>query len=486
MNRINIGKYLLLLLTFVMVSCEFELPEKLASFQCQTPQVNAFYSDDETYFNASVSNLQNITNYTVVFKHSGTVVQTFNRSSKDSESFRIPVTEYTGTYSVDFQFSNECQSQFSQNRSQSAPDKPCLADPKIGWNQDINGFVVFESRLYHGYFVDAGTLEAVTSFEVVLKNNGEVIKNFDRVFVASLDLNSRDNPATNLVYDLTNRTGEISIEATFQTACGSEIVRTNTKKIPLYIPVTEIDGGTFNIGSTEGRASDGEFPNPRITISDFAIGIYEVNVGQWNEVMGGQIADQHAEVSEGNIYRMMPVTNVSWNDCQEFISKLNSNTLMRFRPSRPYRLPTESEWEYAAGGGNGTRTRFGNGTNFLKIGEAHYNGASSFPFTTTYEFAESGGGFPSKPVYGNDATRANNLGLYNMSGNVWELCQDYYSSTYYQVISSNNPQGPTAGQERVKRGGSFGNSGFFSRVAHRTSELPSSKSVATGLRLAHD
>jgi formylglycine-generating enzyme required for sulfatase activity len=477
MNNTNVRKYALIILAFLAVGCEFELPEKAAAFTCAEPTVTTSYDTDVEFFSASLSNLQNVDGFTVIFKYNGTTVRTFENQNTNSTTFSIPVTQRTGSYTAEVIFTNECQQNLALNRSEAIPEKPCVADPVVGWNQEINGFIVVDSRLYHGYFVDADKLQDIESYVAVIKNNGEPIASFSR---------TADNPDRDMVHDMTNRTGEISIEVTFKTTCGTEIVRANTKVIPLYIPMREIDGGTFNIGSREGDTNIFyETPTTSVTESDFAIGTYEVNVGQWNEVMGGQIDNQIAGLNEGNVYRMVPVTNVSWSDCQEFIERLNSNVLMRFKASRPYRLPTEAEWEYAAGGGSTNRTRFGNGSNYLRASEARYGQ------TNDYNEAESRNG--SYPAYENDATKANDLGLYNMSGNVWEWSSDYMNLWFYGDIYP-TAKDPVAMQSyrvspwdyRTIKGGSYVSSAFDCRVARRNAHNPTEGKEDLGLRLAHD
>jgi formylglycine-generating enzyme required for sulfatase activity len=154
-----------------------------------------------------------------------------------------------------------------------------------------------------------------------------------------------------------------------------------------------------------------------------------------------------------------PVQNVSWDDCQTFISKLNSLTGEHFR------LPTEAEWEYAARGGNQSKGYKYSGSN--NIGDVAWNGNNS--------------GSKTHGV----ATRApNELGIYDMSGNVAEWCQDWYGDRYYYSSPIANPTGPDSGSGRVFRGGSWGSNPGDCGVADRRSYTPDTRYYSLGLRLA--
>jgi len=171
-----------------------------------------------------------------------------------------------------------------------------------------------------------------------------------------------------------------------------------------------VEGGTFTMGGTSEQGSDAfddEKPTHRVTLSAFHIGKYEVTQGLWREVMGSNPSLNKA----GDDY---PVERVSWEDCQEFVRKLNARTGLKFR------LPTEAEWEYAARGGRKSRGY-------------KYSGSNSLGDVAWYE-ANSGGG--THPV---GRKSPNELGLYDMSGNVWEWCQDWYGD--YGSSSQTDPAG---------------------------------------------
>ena len=151
-----------------------------------------------------------------------------------------------------------------------------------------------------------------------------------------------------------------------------------------------------------------------------------------------------------------PVECVSWDDCQTFIRKLNSLTGQNFK------LPTEAQWEFAARGGNSSNGYKYSGGNYIDS-VAWYDGNSG---NSTH----------------NVGTKSpNELGIYDMSGNVWECCSDWYGS--YGSGSVTNPSGPSSGSDRVSRGGSWGSSAWFCRVSIRSSSSPIFCYDILGLRL---
>jgi formylglycine-generating enzyme required for sulfatase activity len=219
--------------------------------------------------------------------------------------------------------------------------------------------------------------------------------------------------------------------------------------------MVSIQGGTFKMGSQEYEEAK---PIHNVTVSSFLMSSTEVTQAQWQAVMGNN-------PSRFNDCPTCPVEKVSWDDTQEFLIKLNQLTApSRASGAAGYRLPTEAEWEYAAGGGAGSRTIYA-GTN---------------PSLNDYAWYKSNSDKKTHPV---KTKLPNALGLYDMSGNVWEWCQDWYSATYYKKIPSTNPVNSTSATYYVLRGGSWGNDDLDCRVFNRGRSNPSSRTYGIGFRL---
>ena len=213
-----------------------------------------------------------------------------------------------------------------------------------------------------------------------------------------------------------------------------------------------VQGGTFTMGATIEQGSDTfdyEKPAHQVTVSSFSIGKYEVTQEEWEAVMG----------SNPSYFKgaKRPVECVSWFDCQQFIQKLNAKT------GKNFRLPTEAEWEFAARGGT-------------KSCLAKYAGNSSIDDVAWYK-SNSG-----NQTHNVGQKSPNELGLYDMSGNVWEWCQDWYGG--YSSSSQSDPRGYSSGSSRVFRSGSWNNGAGFCSVWHRDYGSPDCSSYDLGLRLA--
>ena len=223
-----------------------------------------------------------------------------------------------------------------------------------------------------------------------------------------------------------------------------------------------VEGGTFTMGSTAEQGDDGdddENPSHQVTLSSYSIGETEVTQALWKAVMETN-PSQHT----GDLNR--PVEDVTWNDCQEFITKLNQMT------GRTFRLPTEAEWEFAARGGNKCQ--------FYK-----YAGGNTIDEVAWYYENSYAVGWDS-PDYGTHAVATkspNELGLYDMSGNVWEWCNDKYGE--YTSEAQTNPTGPTTNTPyRVRRGGAWGFNAKDCRVSCRGYNGLNDARPYIGLRLA--
>ena len=214
-----------------------------------------------------------------------------------------------------------------------------------------------------------------------------------------------------------------------------------------------VEGGTFTMGATEEQGNDAyddEKPAHKVTLSSYAIGKYPVTQELWKAVMGN-----NPSYFKGN--DNLPVEQVSWDDCQEFIKKLNNLT------GKDFRLPTEAEWEYAARGGK-------------KSKGYKYSGSNNLDNVAWYS---SNCGSKTHPV---GEKKPNELGIYDMSGNVWEWCNDWYGN--YQSSAVSNPTGPASGSDRVSRGGSWDCNDGDCRVSCRSYFVPGYRIYFLGLRLA--
>lgn len=211
--------------------------------------------------------------------------------------------------------------------------------------------------------------------------------------------------------------------------------------------MVRVEGGTFIMGA-QGEQY-GDRPAHQVTLSSFSIGKYEVTQEEWEIVMGNNPAS-----CKGS---KRPVERVSWNDCQEFIRKLNIMT------GKHFRLPTEAEWEFAARGGNlSNGYKYAGGNNDGKVAWNKWNSGHS-----THDVGQK---IP------------NELGLYDMSGNVEEWCLDWKGD--YSSNSLTNPTGPSSGTYHVSRGGSWCNSTNWNLVVVRGLGKPDKREDGCGFRLA--
>ena len=216
------------------------------------------------------------------------------------------------------------------------------------------------------------------------------------------------------------------------------------KKANLNLEMIYVKGGTYKMGCTSEQTDcdDDEKPAHNVTLNDFYIGKYEVTQAQWYAIMG-------TKPSDFKDCDNCPVEQVSWDDIQKFLRKLKRKT------GKKYRLPTEAEWEYAARGGVKT-----NGRSY------QYSGSNNIDDVAWY-WKNSGdeklsGELNADNFKNNDCKthnvgtkQENELGSYDMSCNVWELCSDWYDSDYYSNSPQNNPQGASSRVLRVLRGGSW-------------------------------
>lgn len=211
-----------------------------------------------------------------------------------------------------------------------------------------------------------------------------------------------------------------------------------------------VEGGSFFMGSISPQAEDDEAPIHKVTVDGFYICSIEVTQKLWYSIMGNNPSEFLGDD--------LPVENVSWNDVQLFLQRLNSLTGKR------YRLPSEAEWEFAARGGI-----YNNG--FL------YSGSDNIDEVAWYGYERS-----DKKTHRVASKKPNELDLYDMSGNVYEWCQDWYGM-YFNAEQS-NPHGPNAGIYRVARGSSWNNVKGLCRVSNRGYYSPEKRQKSIGFRLA--
>ncbi len=223
----------------------------------------------------------------------------------------------------------------------------------------------------------------------------------------------------------------------------------------------KIQGSSFTMGipvDKDGKIGKNVFvdetPAHQVTLNSFCIGETTVTQELWQAVL------QAYDVSIKENRENLPKVKISWNDCQIFIKRLNMIT------GRKFRMPTEAEWEFAAKGGTLSKNTI-------------YSGASRLGLVAWY----SAVGKPVQPV---KKLKANELNIYDMSGNVSEWCNDWYGKEYYANSPENNPQGPDQGQLKVIRGGSVFSTADSCRNTMRMTLDPKLREAAVGFRLALD
>lgn len=211
-----------------------------------------------------------------------------------------------------------------------------------------------------------------------------------------------------------------------------------------------VEAGTFIMGAEDGN--DNEKPIREVELTEaFYLGIYEVTQAQWFAVMGNSPSFFTGD--------SLPVERVSWQDVQAFIAQLNE-----IEGGSRYRLPSEAEWEYAAKGGQASKSFTFAGSDSIN-NVAWYNANSS---GITHKVG---------------LKQPNELGIYDMSGNVWEWCQDWFDAEYYEQAPNRNPEGPSSAISKVIRGGSWGSSSDICRTTNRGSIEIESRFSGIGFRL---
>jgi formylglycine-generating enzyme len=220
--------------------------------------------------------------------------------------------------------------------------------------------------------------------------------------------------------------------------------------LPELVPVT---GGCFQMGDLFDAGGADEKPAHEVCVADFSLGRFPVTQEQWASVMGNN-PSQYRDAAG------LPVENVSWSDAQAFLKALREKT------GRAWRLPTEAEWEFAARGG-GKRQKF--------------PGTDSEAQLEEYAWLESNSGLKTHPA---GTRKPNDLGLYDMAGNVWQWVQDRYDPDYYRQSPRLNPKGDPFGANRILKGGSAYQQATYLRVSYRDYQDPEKRANCVGLRVA--
>ncbi len=255
-----------------------------------------------------------------------------------------------------------------------------------------------------------------------------------------------------------------------------------------------IKGGCFEMGDTFGDGDNAEKPVHEVCVDDFYLGKYEVTIGEFRKFVDATGYRTEAEKGDGcftwtgekwemdrsaswrspgfPINDKHPVVCVSWNDAVAYAR------WMKGRGGKTYRLPTEAEWEYAArDGGKKIKYSWGNGEPTGNIADESFK--RRFPKWDIWSGYDDGYVYTA-PV---GSFRLNGLGLYDMTGNVWEWCADWYDENYYQNSPKDNPRGPGNGQIRVLRGGSWVSNPWFGRAAVRVGVFLAKRYGSYGFRL---
>lgn len=226
-----------------------------------------------------------------------------------------------------------------------------------------------------------------------------------------------------------------------------------------------VKGGCFSMGDASGAGATDERPTHEVCVDDLYVGKYEVTQGEWQQVMG----NNPSNFRRGANY---PVEQVSWNDVQNFLARLQRLS------GKAYRLPSEAEWEFAARSG---------GRNETFAGTSDQRRLATFAnvcdFSCAYEWKAGDlqdRAVETAPV---GTYQPNGVGLYDMTGNVWEWCSDWYAADYYQRSERTNPPGAERGQGRVFRGGSWANEPAGCRAANRASYTPGKSGFDLGFRI---
>ncbi len=300
---------------------------------------------------------------------------------------------------------------------------------------------------------DAMTITATGMGDVTLYVNGQAVSN-----PYTIDRNDGDYVIE--AYASSQKSGKPAVQSNVESIFVPAKCQVFTVN-GVSFSMVPVDGGPFTMGATNEQTTDAyddELPAHDVDLQPFAIGTTEVTQALWEAVMGSNPSGFAGDAQR-------PVENVSWNDCQTFIARLNQLT------GKTFRLPTEAEWEYAARGGIASWFYLYAG-GYIVDNVAWYSGNAC-------EVGSASEDYGTHAV----ATKVpNELGIYDMSGNVWEWCQDWKGS--YTDEAQSSPAGPYSGVGRVARGGSWDKAARQCRVSNRNNYSPMTRDNSLGFRLA--
>ena len=363
---------------------------------------------------------------------------TFNMYDANNQSKKITVTVNTSSQKVSATSSGSTLFSFSYYGHYIYKEKNRIGlSPVQGGTVDVNA--------------------STSNYFIVIRDNGNILVCLNG---KEYPMRSVNNSATQSTYD--QLTTALNPSPPPPPPPSNNDYRTFTVN-GVSFTMVYVQGGTFTMGATSEQGSDAyddEKPAHRVTLDSYYIGQTEVTQALWQAVMGNNPSNFRDKYQH-------PVEHVSWDDCQEFIRKLNNLT------GQCFRLPTEAEWEFAARGGTKCRGYKYSGSHTLKDVAWYWQNSGDRFLTGNYDDWDFliilSNNDTTHPV----ATKsANELGLYDMSGNVDEWCQDWYDENYYRISPGNNPKGPSSGFCRVARGGSRSCIAGSCRVSNRYMNFP--------------
>lgn len=419
-------------------ACSLELPMNKTLKDCAQPNsIKISYPDQSNLskIKFTLGGTIDDINYTVwkIMYNGAEVAKTGQLKPNETPIFTF---NFDGTYNITCSSTSNCGQTIDLSYSFSYAKK-CSKPSSITATANII------SPLYIDLSV-VGTTSDIAKLEWIITKDG-----LDKeVFHSEILL------TTFLVQDISlPDEGTYKIIAKITSKCNDsyELMTSYDFKIPdiLKIPMVTVEGGTFRMGSTDGDID--EQPIHEVTVNSFKISPFEVTQAIWKAVMGTNPS------GFGNCDDC-PVETISWNDIQAFLSKLQKIT------GKSYRLPTEAEWEFVAKGG--TLSQNFNFSGSSTLNEAAWNIDNSDNKTH---------------VVGQK--KANELGIYDLTGNVFEWCQDWYNDSYYQSSPSTNPINTTQSNYKTLRGGSWNSTSKLSSIANRTFIAPDKAFADVGFRL---